>query len=99
MHSRPRSCNHDALRIGFPQNHVEVGEALGLVDFDRGAEVSGSKFYYMKGMGALLELALINYAMAKCLAKGFVPYTTPDLGACGRHAGGVTSAAGWRDVT
>lgn len=72
--------NGSKREFAFPaKNHVDIGEALGVLDFDRGAEVSGSKFYYMRGMGALLELGLVNYAFSKCLAKGFTPYTTPDL--------------------
>ena len=52
---------------------------LDLVDFEAAAEVSGSKFYYLKNAAAMLELALVNYAMAKCAAKGFTLLTTPDL--------------------
>jgi hypothetical protein len=52
--------------FGFtPKDHVTLGEALGLLDFEAGAEVSGSKFYYLKNAAALLELALVNYAMTK----------------------------------
>lgn len=52
--------------FSFPvKDHLELGEALGMVDFERAAEVSGSKFYYLKGMGAMLELALVNWAMQK----------------------------------
>jgi hypothetical protein len=48
-----------------PKDHVTLGEALGLLDFETAAEVSGSKFYYLKNAAALLELALVNYAMTK----------------------------------
>lgn len=52
--------------FGFdPRDHVAIGEALGLLDFEAAAEVSGSKFYYLKNAAALLELALVNYAMTK----------------------------------
>jgi hypothetical protein len=52
--------------FSFPvKDHLELAEALGMVDFERAAEVSGSKFYYLKGMGAMLELALVNWAMQK----------------------------------
>jgi len=61
------------------KDHLELGEALGMVDFERAAEVSGSKFYYLKGMGAMLELALVNWAMQKVAARGFTPHMTPDL--------------------
>lgn len=66
--------------FGFAhKTHVELAEALDLVDFEAAAEVSGSKFYYLKNAAALLELALVNYAMAKCAAAGFTLMTTPDL--------------------
>lgn len=52
--------------FGFtPKDHVTLGEALNLLDFEAAAEVSGSKFYYLKNAAALLELALVNYAMTK----------------------------------
>lgn len=65
----------------FPiRNHVDIGESLDLVDFDTASDVSGSKFYYLKREAAMLELALINYTMAKLVNKyGFTPYMTPDL--------------------
>lgn len=66
--------------FGFaPKDHVALGEALDLLDFEAAAEVSGSKFYYLKNAAALLELALVNYAMAKVTARGFTPMMTPDL--------------------
>jgi seryl-tRNA synthetase len=54
-------------------------EKLDLIDFKRAAKVSGSKFYYLKNEGALLELALIRFALDKLIAKGFIPFITPDL--------------------
>lgn len=64
----------------FPaKNHVELGEALDLIDFEAAAEVSGNKFYYLKNEGMLLELALINWALSELVKRGFVPYSTPDL--------------------
>ena len=62
-----------------PKNHEELMRDLDLIDFERGAKVSGSKFYYLKNEGALLEIGLINYAFHKLISKGFVPFTTPDL--------------------
>ncbi len=56
-----------------------MGSELDIIDFDSGALVSGQKFYYLKKGGALLELALIQYAMNKLYTKGFVPYLTPDV--------------------
>jgi seryl-tRNA synthetase len=64
----------------FPvRDHVEIGEALGAIDTERGAKVSGARFYYLTGVGALLELALVNFAMAKATAAGLVPVITPAL--------------------
>ena len=65
-----------------PKNHEEIMLNLDLGDFERAAKVAGSKFYYLKNEGALLELALINFAMEKLMAKGFVPVITPDLAKC-----------------
>lgn len=62
-----------------PKDHVTLGESLGLIDFEAGAEVSGSKFYYLKNAAALLELALVNWAMTRVVGKGFTPIMTPDL--------------------
>lgn len=61
------------------QDHVSLGEALGVLDFEHGSSVSGTKFYYLRKEAALLELALVNYAMQKIYAKGFEPMITPDL--------------------
>lgn len=61
------------------KDHVTLGEALDMVDFDSAAEVSGQKFYYLRNAGAMLELALVNYAMNKVVARGFTPIMTPDL--------------------
>ncbi|GMH39068.1 hypothetical protein BSKO_06966 [Bryopsis sp. KO-2023] len=66
--------------FAFPEkNHVDLGEALDLVDFDSGAVVSGSKFYYLKNAAAMLEMALVNYAFQKVVGRGFTPIMTPDL--------------------
>jgi seryl-tRNA synthetase len=46
-----------------PRDHVELGEALGIIDFDAGAKVAGSKFYFLRGDAVLLELGLVRYAM------------------------------------
>lgn len=65
---------------GFsPLDHVALGERLKLFDFDAGARVSGTRFVYLRGAAALLELALIQWAMARAAAAGFEPHTTPDL--------------------
>ncbi|KAJ9509503.1 hypothetical protein QJQ45_001959 [Haematococcus lacustris] len=62
-----------------PKDHVVLAEALDLVDFDAAAEVSGQKFYYLRNAGALLELALVNWAISRVVARGFTPIMTPDL--------------------
>ncbi|MFH9264405.1 MULTISPECIES: serine--tRNA ligase [unclassified Streptomyces] len=65
---------------GFePKDHLEIGEALGAIDMERGAKVSGSRFYYLTGIGALLELALVNAAIAQATEAGFIPMLTPAL--------------------
>ncbi|MYT99884.1 MULTISPECIES: serine--tRNA ligase [Streptomyces] len=65
---------------GFePKDHLELGEALGAIDVERGAKVSGSRFYYLTGVGALLELALVNAAIAQATEAGFIPMLTPAL--------------------
>lgn len=62
-----------------PKDHVTLAEALDLVDFEAGAAVAGQKFYYLKNEAALLELALVQYAMQTLVAEGFTPIITPDL--------------------
>jgi len=62
-----------------PKDHVELGESLRMIDLARGAKVSGSRFYFLRGMGARLELALMNLALDKALAEGFEPLITPTL--------------------
>ncbi|MBB1260010.1 serine--tRNA ligase [Streptomyces alkaliterrae] len=65
---------------GFtPRDHLELGQLLGAIDVERGAKVSGSRFYYLTGVGALLELALVNAAIAQATEAGFVPMLTPAL--------------------
>jgi seryl-tRNA synthetase len=65
---------------GFaPKDHLELGRLLGAIDVERGAKVSGSRFYFLTGVGALLELALVNAAMAQATAAGFTPMLTPAL--------------------
>lgn len=65
---------------GFaPRDHLELGQLLGAIDVERGAKVSGSRFYFLTGVGALLELALVNAAMAQATAAGFTPMLTPAL--------------------
>lgn len=62
-----------------PLDHVTLGEALDLIDFDAASEVSGSKFYYLRNAAALLEMALVNWALQRVVSRGFTPVMTPDL--------------------
>jgi seryl-tRNA synthetase len=62
-----------------PLDHVELGARLGAIDVDRGAKVSGARFYYLTGVGAELELALFTFAWQQAIAAGFVPMVPPVL--------------------
>ncbi|MFS2280644.1 serine--tRNA ligase [Microbacterium sp. OR21] len=62
-----------------PRDHLELGEMLGAIDMERGVKVSGSRFYFLKGIGARLEIALMNLALDKALANGFTPMIVPTL--------------------
>ncbi|MFA5020779.1 MAG: serine--tRNA ligase [Patescibacteria group bacterium] len=62
-----------------PLDHVQLAEKLDLIDFDRATKVSGAKFYYLKNELALLEFALIQYALNIAVKHGFTPFSTPDL--------------------
>ena len=62
-----------------PRDHAELGELLGAIDIARGVKVSGSRFYFLKGVGARLEIALMNMALDKALSEDFVPLITPTL--------------------
>lgn len=65
---------------GFePRDHLELGEILGAIDMERGAKVSGSRFYFLTGVGARLELALLSMAVAQAVDAGFTPMVTPTL--------------------
>ena len=70
----------DFAEAGFtPRDHVELGRMLGAIDIERGAKVSGARFYYLTGVGAELELALLNLAMEQARSAGFVPVIPPAL--------------------
>ncbi|MGV9768560.1 serine--tRNA ligase [Microbacterium sp. NPDC003461] len=62
-----------------PLDHLALGEKLGAIDMERGAKVSGARFYFLKGVGARLELALMNYALSVALEQDFTPMITPTL--------------------
>ncbi|GAB2764340.1 serine--tRNA ligase [Terrabacter koreensis] len=70
----------DFAAEGFePLDHLALGEKLGAIDMERGAKVGGARFYYLTGVGAQLELALLNMAIAQASATGFTPMITPTL--------------------
>jgi len=62
-----------------PRDHVELGELTGTIDIENGTKVAQSGFYYIKGLGAMLEFALIQYAIKKLSSKGFTPVITPNV--------------------
>jgi seryl-tRNA synthetase len=62
-----------------PLDHVELGNTLRAIDTERGAKVSGARFYFLTGVGAQLEFALINLAMTQAIKAGFVPVVAPSL--------------------
>ncbi len=70
----------DFAAEGFaPKDHLEIGELLGAIDMERGTKISGSRFYVLTGVGAQLELALLNLAMTKAAEWGFTPMIPPAL--------------------
>jgi seryl-tRNA synthetase len=84
--------------IDAPRDHLELGELLGAVDTERGAKVSGSRFYFLTGVGALLQLGLLSLAIQQATEAGFTPVIPPVLvkpesmegtGFLGEHAGEV----------
>ncbi|HWK92430.1 MAG TPA: serine--tRNA ligase [Luteimicrobium sp.] len=93
---RHEGTPRDFAAEGFtPRDHLELGEGLRAIDTERGAKVSGARFYYLTGVGARLELALLNAAVDQAVAAGFTPVITPTLvkpevmagtGFLGKHA-------------
>ncbi|HZL85800.1 MAG TPA: serine--tRNA ligase [Candidatus Krumholzibacteria bacterium] len=78
--------NVELSRWGTPRtfdfefkDHVQLGLELGLVDFERAAKIAGSRTYFLRGNGALLELAVLRFALDHIMAKGFVPMLVPHL--------------------
>src|ERR687889_856070 len=61
-----------------PKDHVELGEALDIIDFEAGTKVAGSKFYFLRGDAVLLELGLVRYALDMLIERGYEPTITPD---------------------
>jgi len=67
-------------KLGFaPKDHLELGEELDIIDTNASAKVSGSRFFYLKNEGVLLEFALIRFVLDKLLKKKFIPMITPQL--------------------
>ena len=80
------SENLEVKKVGIPRKftfkpktHVQLGEELDLIDFERGTKVSGPKFYYLKNEAVFLEQALIMYALNTLKKHGFTPFITPDI--------------------
>jgi seryl-tRNA synthetase len=72
--------SRDFAAEGFePKDHVEIAEGLDALDMERGVKVGGSRFFFLKGVGARLELALLNMAIAQAVEVGFTPMITPTL--------------------
>jgi len=70
----------DFAAEGFePRDHLDLGELLDAIDVGRGAKVSGSRFYFLKGVGARLELGLLTFALQRAVAAGFTPMVVPTL--------------------
>ena len=70
----------DFTKDGFePKDHVEIGKIIKAIDTERGAKVAGSRSYYLTGPGAMLEFALVNYAIASATKAGFIPVIPPVL--------------------
>ena len=75
-----RGTIRDFAAEGFaPRDHLELGQLLGAIDVERGAKVSGSRFYFLTGQGAELELALLNLAIGTAQRNGLVPIIPPSL--------------------
>nr|MBL7058542.1 serine--tRNA ligase [Patescibacteria group bacterium] len=71
--SKPTKFDFEVL------DHVQLAQKLDLIEFDKATKVSGAKFYYLKNELALMEFALIGYALDILMKYGFIPFTTPDL--------------------
>src|SRR5690606_26422129 len=75
-HGTPRDFEAEGFK---PRDHVELGAMLGAIDLERGAKVSGSRFYYLTGQGAELELAMVNLAVEHARRHGFTLVIPPSL--------------------
>ncbi|KAI9097881.1 hypothetical protein K1719_025652 [Acacia pycnantha] len=78
--SRIRKMVGSPRKFSFvPKDHLQLGKELDLFDFDAAAEVSGSKFYYLKNEAVLLEMGLLNWTLSEVMKRGFTPLTTPEI--------------------
>lgn len=78
--NKARSFFGSPTKFDFkPKDHVALGQDLDIIDFDTATKVSGTKFYYLKNEGVLLELGLVRYALDILIKKGWTPYITPDI--------------------
>lgn len=91
-HGEPRDFAAEGVTV---RDHLEVGEGLDIIDTKRGAKVSGSRFYFLKGLGARLEIAMLTCGLDVVTANGFTPMITPTMvsprtmggtGFLGKHA-------------
>ena len=73
---KPRDFKSDGFE---PKDHVELGKLLKAIDTERGAKVAGSRSYYLTGPGAMLEFALVNFAISSAVKAGFIPVIPPVL--------------------
>lgn len=69
----------EVRKIANPLDHVELAEKHDLIDFTRGVKVSGAKFYFLKNQAAILEQALVRFALDRLAKEGYIPMSTPDL--------------------
>jgi len=67
------------VELDHPRDHLELGESLGMIDMERGAKVSGARFYFLTGAGAMLQLGLLQLAAHKATAAGFTMMIPPVL--------------------
>ncbi|CDP01102.1 unnamed protein product [Coffea canephora] len=75
-----RNMVGEPRKFSFPiKDHAQLGKDLDLFDFDAAAEISGSKFYYLKNEAVLLEMGLVNWAVSEVMKRGFTPLTTPEI--------------------
>lgn len=83
---KDESDNVEVKKWGIPKkfdfdakDHIELSKSLDLIDFERGAKVGGSRAYFLKNEGALLELAVLMYTFQKLVGKGYTPLIAPSL--------------------